>query len=110
MDNISEVLSSVLSDPEQMERLRETARSLGLSDGGNSAHTEQTAPAGGLAPVIDRLAPLLGRLNEEDDMTRLLHALRPYLTGARLKRAGEAERIVSVMRILPLLRQQSQSE
>ena len=37
-------------------------------------------------------------------MTKLIHALMPYLSGARLKRAEEASRMVSVMRVIPLLR------
>ena len=54
--------------------------------------------------------PLLGKLNEEDDMTRLIHALKPYLSGARLKRAEEADRIVSIMRVIPLLRQSQENK
>ena len=112
MDNINELLGSVLSDPESMAKLRETARQLGLDTSGEHlegiSHSEvpQAAPEGlsGLVPALNKLAPLLGKLGEEDDMTRLIHALKPYLSGARLKRAEEAGRIVSIMRIIPLLR------
>lgn len=118
MDNISELLGSVLSDPDSMEKLRETARQLGLepSEGRSSGEEHrEVAPRvsdglAGLAPAINKLAPLLGKLNEEDDMTRLIHALKPYLSGARLKRAEEADRIVSIMRVIPLLRQSRQEE
>lgn len=122
MENISDILGSVLSDPESMAKLRETARQLGMdaseeSDGGlpggetpaakPQSPPQQTGTDGfsGLVPALNKLAPLLGKLNEEDDMTRLIHALKPYLSGARLKRAEEADRIVSIMRVIPLLRQ-----
>ena len=112
MDNINELLGSVLSDPESMARLKETARQLGLDtsggtvEGGSHTETPKASPEGlsGLVPALNKLAPLLGKLGEEDDMTRLIHALKPYLSGARLKRAEEAGRIVSIMRIIPLLR------
>ena len=116
MDKISEMIDSVLSDPESMNRLRETARQLGLENLSEKAteqtNADKTAPSGSvsdglsaLAPALGRIAPLLSKLNEEDDMTRLIHALKPYLSGARLKRAEEADRIVSVMRIMPFLKQ-----
>jgi hypothetical protein len=113
-ENISELIGSVLSDPDSAAKLRDTARQLGLTlpaepsvepDAGRTAPPISAPALSALAPALGKLAPLLGKLNEEDDMTRLLHALRPYLSGARLKRAEEADRIVSVMRVLPLLRQ-----
>ena len=118
MENLNDLLGSVLNDPASMEKLRETARQLGLDTSeGSSASEEHGAISqrssegfAGLMPAINKLAPLLGKLNEEDDMTRLIHALRPYLSGARLKRAEEADRIVSIMRVIPLLRQSRQEE
>lgn len=122
LENIGEIIDSVLSNPDSAAKLRETARQIGLDIPGdifpsqsNASQTSSehspdkyrnnTDTLSALAPALGRLAPLLGKLNEEDDMTRLLHALRPYLSGARLKRAEEADRIVSIMRVLPLLRQ-----
>ena len=127
-DNLSELIGSVLSNPDSAAKLRDTARQLGLTlppeqsgDSGDHRHNGEPDTSGnasqispltlsGLAPALGKLAPLLGKLNEEDDMTRLLHALRPYLSGARLKRAEEADRIVSVMRVLPLLRQAGENK
>lgn len=119
MDNISNLLSSVLSDPDSMKKLRETARQLGLDVSDTNAGGEEQVRLPdhsssenfpGLLPALSKLTPLLGKLNEEDDMTRLIHALKPYLSGARLKRAEEADRIVSIMRVIPLLRQSRQEE
>ena len=125
VENISEIIDSVLSNPDSAAKLRETARQLGLDISGDvfpdqprAAQTpsddsqDKSSKASGIsaiAPALGKLAPLLGKLNEEDDMTRLLHALRPYLSGARLKRAEEADRIVSIMRVLPLLRQSGEN-
>ena len=54
--------------------------------------------------AIAKITPLLSKLNEEDDMTRLIHALRPYLSGDRRKKADEADKIMAVMRLIPLLK------
>ena len=50
-----------------------------------------------------KLAPLLGQINQEDDATRLLRALRPLLRPARQKKIDEAVKILQLMRFLPLL-------
>lgn len=121
MDNISDLLGSVLSDPDAVAKLRETARQLGLT--GQTDESAETSPqhhaaapktensddiGAGMIAALGKLSPLIGKLGEEDDMTRLLHALRPYLTGTRLKRAEEADKIVAIMRVIPLLKQQQQ--
>lgn len=110
MDNINEIIGSVLSDPDSMAKLKSAAEQLGLNapEAPSQNPREVSDGLSALAPAINRLAPLLGKLGEEDDMTRLLHALKPYLSGARLKRAEEADRIVSIMRVIPLLRQSQQ--
>lgn len=55
--------------------------------------------------LITRLAPLLSSLQQEDDSTRLLHALRPLLGTHRQQKLDEALRLLQIMRALPLLKQ-----
>lgn len=129
MDNIGELLNSVLSDPSAMEKLRDTAKQFGIDadalidnaggeagvEASSEALREQSAPstenlnAAGdinvdMLSAITKIAPLLSKLKEEDDMTRLIHALKPYLSGDRRKKAEEADKIMAVMRIIPLLK------
>ena len=42
-------------------------------------------------------------MNQEDDATRLLRALRPLLSPARQKKIDEAVKILQLMRLMPLL-------
>ena len=113
MDNISDILSSVLSDPEAMSKLKETAKQLGLDTDTDSASepepptpkkSESTNKSPDLLSAINQLVPMLGKLQQEDDMTRLIHALKPYLSGNRLKKAEEADKIMTIMRVIPLLK------
>lgn len=59
---------------------------------------------GDLLQTVMKLAPLLSNLNQEDDSTRFLHALRPLLGPERQKKLDEAAKILQLMRMLPLLR------
>jgi len=75
--------------------------SLGGGNGGN--------PLGGVTPemlnMVTRIAPLLSKVNQEDDSTRLLQALRPLLSETRRKKVDEAMKILQMMRLLPLLKE-----
>ena len=44
-------------------------------------------------------------MNQEDDSTRLLYALRPLLGAERQKKVDEALKILQMMRLLPLLKE-----
>lgn len=79
-----------------------------LGGSGQGAAPAQPANgAGALNPnalaMAAKLAPLLGQINQEDDATRLLRALRPLLSPARQKKIDEAVKILQLMRFLPLL-------
>ncbi len=66
-------------------------------------------PVSGITPellgMVTRLAPMLSRINQEDDSTRLLHALRPLLGPTRQKKVDEAMKILQMMRLLPVLKE-----
>lgn len=120
MDNIGDIINSVLSDPEAVAKLKETAKQLGLDgDGaGNSSEPSNAPPPAkpesgaasspDLLSAINQLVPMLGKMQQEDDMSRLIHALKPYLSGNRLKKAEEADKIMAVMRLIPLLKNAQQ--
>lgn len=76
-----------------------------LGGGGSQASSPPPAPARpDTLAMVTKLAPLLGRINQEDDSTRLLRALRPLLSGPRQQKIDEAVKILQLMRLLPLLR------
>ena len=56
--------------------------------------------------TVMKIAPLLGSINQEDDNTRLLHALRPLLKSERQKKLDEAIKIMRMLKFLPLLKEQ----
>lgn len=119
MDDLSDKIARLLSSPEGMEKIRTVMSSLGDAPAAIPAAASvpaapaapappaPPAPAGGMGALdpalIGRVMPLLGALNSENDDTRLLQALRPYLHGEREQRLDETMRLLRLTRLLPLL-------
>ncbi len=114
MDDISEKINSILSDPSAMEQIKALGGMLGLDQNGSKPPPAQK-PSNALSGInmpdpasmsmIMKFAPLLGRINEENESTRLLAALRPFLSEKRRPRVDQAIRMLSIMRMLPMLRE-----
>lgn len=114
MDDISAAIRSVLSDPESMAQIQSIVNALGTEPAAAPApqtsalSVPQSAPQNGGDPMMAMLlkaAPLLTAVNQEDDATRLLQALRPLLSEPRRKKLDEASRILKILHILPLLKE-----
>lgn len=114
MDDLTQQLQKVLSDPQTMGQLQGLLSSLGGQEekpapapsggpdlsallgalgGGQASPPPAESPSTALAGInpqalslMARLGPLLSQANREDDATRLLRALRPLLGEARQKR------------------------
>lgn len=126
-DDMGEKIARLLSSPEGMAKIRSAMAAFGGGDvplPPSPAAAESPSPAaeppspaspqpeppaaGGLpdAAALTRLLPLLGSLNKDDDDTRLLQALRPYLHGEREQRLDEAVKLLRLSHLLPLLQTQ----
>ena len=60
-------------------------------------------PSGLDASLLTKLAPLLNGVGKDNQDTRLLRALRPYLHGEREKRLDEAIRLLQMAPLLQML-------
>ena len=101
MDDLSEKLSGILSDPEAMRDITALASQLGVDSPG--LHKEEK-PADDTAAMLTGLMPMLGSLEQEDDTTRRLEALRPCLSEERQRKLDKAKRLIRVMKLMPLLK------
>lgn len=136
MDDLSQQINKILSDPNSMQQLQSMASALGMGSPSpqpapaaenttagvdasalsgilsalNSAPPVQSQPSslGSITPemlqAVGKIAPLLSQASQEDDSTRLLHALRPLLSPTRQKKLDEAVKILQMMRLMPLLK------
>ena len=105
MDDLSEKLSGILSDPEAMREIASLASQLGVDASG--LHTKPDPKPEQNDDMTSRLlslAPMLGSLKQDDDTTRLLEAMRPFLSGERQEKLDKAKRLIRVMKLMPLLK------
>lgn len=88
-------LGSLLSDPQQMEKIKAMAQSLmGDMGAGEATAAEETKPTGGA------LAALLGRsAGGGGESERLLRAMQPYM---RPKRRTKIDRALKLTRLIGL--------
>lgn len=97
-----DLLSGLMKNPQLLSLLG------GLN---NNSQNHQSGLAAGnsllggeaLASVA-KLAPLLSSLNSDDDTTRLLDSLRPFLGSAKQKKLDEAKKMLRLLKILPLIK------
>ena len=105
MDDLNEKLERLLSSPEGMAKIQSVMAALG----GESPPPPSSAPpadTGGDLTALTRLLPLLSGLEQDNEDTRLLGALRPYLSGQRAGRLEESLRLLRLAKLLPLLQEQ----
>ncbi|MEE3493226.1 hypothetical protein [Ruminococcus sp.] len=105
MDDLSEKLSGILSDPEAMRDIAALASQLGVDASGVHNETSRPdPPSDDTATQLMKLMPMLGSLKQEDDTTRLLDAMRPFLSEERRQKLDRAKRLIKVMKLMPLLK------
>jgi hypothetical protein len=106
MEDLSEKLTQLLSSPEGMQKIQSAMSALGGMMGEDTPPPPSPPPAADMGvdmAAISKILPLLGNLNQENEDTRLLAALRPYLHGQRAERLEESMRLMKLMQLLPLL-------
>ncbi len=104
MDDLNEKLTRLLSSPDGMAKVRSAMAALGTAPPSDAA-PPPALPVSPPALPVEGLMPLIGKLGQESDGTRLLRALRPYLHGEREKRLDEAIRLLRLVELMPLLQE-----
>ena len=111
MDDLNEKLNRLLSDPEGIAKIQAAMSALGGGDTPSPTPPPSPAPAsptaGGFDPaLLGRLMPLLSGMGQDNEDTRLLEALRPYLHGDRAGRLDDTMQLMRLARLLPLPQEQ----
>lgn len=115
MDDLNEKLNRLLSSPDGLQKIQSAMAALG-GEGGVPLTPSPPSPPPAAPPAgemnlpdlstLAKLTPLLSGMGKEDDDTRLLRALRPYLHGPREKRLDETVQLLRLTKLLPLLQDQ----
>ncbi len=114
MDDVSSKLGEILKDPASMEKIKALASMLGGAEEKESPAApppaQESDPRPDPAPDADimrmmmKVAPALARFRREDNATRLLRALRPFLSEGRKKKLDESLKLMQLVRAVPLLK------
>ena len=113
MDNISDILSSLSED--DINNLKQAAASIFSNNDSaqqsNSSNNQEILggqiPSGFDPALIGKIGTLLSSIKNDDKRCILIGALRPYLSEERQKRCDEAIKILKLISMLPLLREQN---
>ncbi|MGN0517686.1 MAG: hypothetical protein ACI4II_03050 [Acutalibacteraceae bacterium] len=110
MDDIAGKLSQLLTDPEIMNMVKGISLSLPASDKQEEAQSNKASDTSDnidfdFMDKIIKIMPIISSLSNDDETTRLLKALRPFLSHDKQKRLDSAITLVRLMRILPLIKE-----
>lgn len=112
MDDLSEKLQSLLSDPESMQNLAELAAM--LQGNGEEASNADPSQADNTDAVNDNgfdfsklllLGEIFSQMQEQDSETQLLLALKPYLSEQRSKRVDRAVKLLRLYSVFLSLKE-----
>ncbi len=112
MDDLSEKLQSLLSDPESMQNLAELAAM--LQGGGGEVSGTDSSQAGNTDAESDNsfdfsklllLGEIFSQMQEQDSETQLLLALKPYLSEQRSKRVDRAVKLLRLYSVFLSLKE-----
>lgn len=115
MDDLTQKLQALLSDPESMKNLSELAAMMQTDappedaaapvpdENSGTPHTESEAPPFDFAKLL-AVGQALSAV-QQDETADLLRALKPYLSPERAKRADKAARMLRLYAAAGILRE-----
>lgn len=110
MDDITSKISELISDPDGMAKIQEMAKSL-FGENSESHESPKAKIDNELSiPDIDMSSILKAvsflRNSDDDKRSELLKALKPYLSSERQKRVDSALKLIRIIHIIPILKEQ----
>lgn len=112
MPDIQDKINEILSNPEALKQVQSLGEQLGLT----KKEIQPPKPEPKAVPQINnmlsddvmksltKILPVMNSINGEDDTTRLLDSLRPFLCRERREKLDKAEKMLKLIRIIPLLK------
>lgn len=119
MDDLTEKLIKMLGSKENIEKIKNFSKVL-KDENLNSENTVEKLNEedlkdenGGMQDfsvdtlnIVMKLMPILSSINKEDQNTKFLGALRPLLSEKRQKKLDESMKMMQMMKVLPLFKEQ----
>ena len=99
MSEMQDALNQILSNPEAMKQVQSLGEQLGLNK-----PSPKPEPKNEMLGAMQSLAPLMSSYSADDEVSRLLNALRPFLGEEKLRRLDQAQRLMKLIKVIPLLK------
>lgn len=113
MEDLAEKLTDILGNPEIIENLSglfgSSENKQNRSDTNENSDSENTSGFDFSPDVIQKIIkilPLISSINQEDKYTKFLYALKPLLSKKRQEKLGNSAKIIKLIKIIPLLKDQ----
>lgn len=107
MDDLSQKLAGILNDPQALENLKNMADS--ILSGDNSSNSDGSSPPQGFPDMeqLSNIMAIMSKLNgsQDNDRTRLINALKPYLSEKRQAKAENAIKLLKIIELWPLIKE-----
>lgn len=107
MADIQDQINKILSDPEALRQVQSLGEQLGISGAKSEPQRPEPAKSGSPSQLsqlssLSALAPLIN--SGDDDVSRLLDALRPFLGSDKRQKLDRASQIIKFARLIPLIK------
>lgn len=123
MDELTEKISDLLSSPEGMEKVKtvisllnqnnddekntpDSSKNDSDSSGQSLSGISKLLSDGTTLQMISMVQKAMELMGTEDERTALLKSLKPLLNDKRKERVDEATKILNMVKLLPLLKEQ----
>ncbi len=106
MSELQDAISKIMSDPEAMKKVQSLGEQLGISSNAppSAPPVAQTVENTEMMSTLGKLAPLMSAAAPSSDVSALLNALRPFLSGEKQEKLKSAQRLISLIRVIPLIK------
>lgn len=107
MSEIQDKINQILSNPEALKQVQSLGEQLGLSKPEPPKPVKQQQPdfmSDDMLKTITRLAPVMKSVKGDDETTRLLNSLRPFLSPEKQQKLDQAEKMIKFIKIIPMLK------
>ena len=106
MSELQDTINKIMSNPEAMRQVQSLGEKLGLSNTAPAPEPKPPVRSGSpeLMSAMTKLAPLMSAAKPNDETAALLTALKPFLSGEKLQRLQSAQKLIILIKIIPLIK------
>lgn len=114
MEDLTGKIMQIINNKDSLDKIKNLASIFSVSENNNSKHNHKSQDT--VSPVdnipidtmskIMKIMPLLSSVNKEDENAKFLKALKPHLKSKRQQKLDEAVKMMQVLKILPILKEQ----